>query len=80
MSDNMATGIVTIVLGIIGVASLAVIFSRSANTSGVIQAGGNALAQDIGAAVSPITGGNAIGANSFATPAALTSLGGSSYV
>lgn len=80
MSDNMATGIVTIVLGIIGVASLAVIFSRNANTSGVIQAGGNALAADIGAAVSPITQGSAIGANSFATPAALTSLGGSSYV
>jgi len=57
VSDNMATGVVTIVLGILGVATLAVIFSRNANTSGVIQAGGSALAQDIGAAVSPITGG-----------------------
>ena len=56
MSDNMATGIVSIALAVIGVATLAVIFSTKANTSGVISAGGNALAQNIEAAVSPITG------------------------
>lgn len=56
MSDNFATGIVSIGLGILGVATLAVIFSQKANTSGVISAGGNALAQNIEAAVSPITG------------------------
>lgn len=56
MSDNFATGIVTVALGVLGVATLAVIFSTKANTSGVIQAGGSALAQNITAAVSPITG------------------------
>ena len=57
MSDNLSTGIVTIALGVLGVATLAVIFSKNANTSGVITAGGNALARNIQAAVSPITGG-----------------------
>lgn len=57
MSDNLFTGVVTIALGVIGVATLAVIFSKNANTAAVIGAGGSALAQNIGAAVSPITGG-----------------------
>lgn len=57
MSDNLTTGIVSIALGILGVATLAVILSRKSNTAGVIQAGGSALGADIGAAVSPITGG-----------------------
>lgn len=65
MSDNLATGIVTIALGILGVATLAVIFSKSANTSGVIQAGGSALANNILAAVSPITGGGGSIVNSY---------------
>lgn len=56
MSDNMATGIVTIALGIIGVATLAVILSQKANTPQVIGAAGNALGYDIGVAVSPVTG------------------------
>lgn len=54
MSDNMATGIVTIALGVIGVATLAVVLSKKSNTSGVIQAGGSALANNILAATSPI--------------------------
>lgn len=58
MSDNLATGIVSIALGILGVATLAVILSPKAKTAGVIGAGGNALAQNIAAAVSPITGGS----------------------
>lgn len=57
MSDNMATGIVTIMLGIIGVASLAVIFSRNSNASGVIQSFGSAFGNDLAVAVSPVSGG-----------------------
>lgn len=56
MSDNLSTGIVTIALGVLGVATLAVIFSTKSNATGVIQAGGSALANNIVAAVSPITG------------------------
>lgn len=55
MSDNLSTGIVSVALAIIGVATLAVIFSKNANTAGVINAGGSALAQDINAATGPIT-------------------------
>lgn len=56
MSDNLITGVVTVAMGILGVATLAVIFSQKANTSAVISAGGNALGNNILAAVSPITG------------------------
>lgn len=76
MSDNLSTGIVSVALAIIGVATLAVIFSKNANTSGVINAGGSALAQDIGAAVSPITNTNSGGLASLN----FGSLGGSSAI
>ncbi len=49
--------IVTIATAIIGLAILAVIVSRQSNTAGVIGAGAHGLAEDIFAAVSPITGG-----------------------
>ena len=71
MSDNLMTGDVTVALAIIGVATLAVIFSKNANTSGVISAGGSALAQDIGAAVSPITSASTTSGLSAPAPAFL---------
>lgn len=65
MSDNLITGMVTIALGILSVATLAVIFSKQANTAGVITAGGNALGNNILAAVSPITGSSPNLSSSF---------------
>lgn len=56
MSDNLATGIVSVALAVIGVATLAVIVSTKSNTSKVIGAGASGLAMDIQAAVSPVTG------------------------
>jgi hypothetical protein len=47
---------VTIVLAIIGLAILATILSRQANTVGVIQAGATGLATNIAVAQSPVTG------------------------
>lgn len=55
--DNIWSGIVTILVAIIGVATLAVIVSKNANTSGVISAGGSAFSQALSAAVSPVSGG-----------------------
>lgn len=55
--NELWSGVVTILTAIVGVAILAVIVSKNSNTSGVISAGGSAFAQDIGAAVSPVTGG-----------------------
>jgi PRD1 phage membrane DNA delivery len=48
--------IITVLTAIIGVAVVAVLVSKSANTSGVLQAGGSAFSQIIGAAVAPVSG------------------------
>ena len=57
MSDNLITALVSIVVAIIGLASLSVILSPKASTSAVIGAGSQGLATDITAAVSPVAGG-----------------------
>lgn len=57
MSDNLVTAIVSIVLAIIGLASLATILSSNAQTSNVIKAASGGLATDIQAATGPVTGG-----------------------
>lgn len=50
-------GTVSVVaLAIVGVASLAVIVSKNANTTGVITASGNAFTNALGVAISPVTG------------------------
>jgi hypothetical protein len=56
MTDHIIQSVVTIATAIIGLAILAVLVSRNAQTGGVIAAAGSALANDISAAVSPITG------------------------
>jgi hypothetical protein len=56
MSDNLTTGLVTIVLGILSVATIAVIFSPKAQTAQVATAAGNAFGYDLGIAISPVTG------------------------
>lgn len=57
MSEQLITAMVTVTTAIIGVAILAVLVSRQSNTSGVINAASRGLAQDLGAALSPVTGG-----------------------
>ena len=56
----MGEKLVTIAVAIGGVATLAVLVSKNADTSKVIGAGGKAFADAINAAVSPVTnsGGN----------------------
>lgn len=63
MSDQLVTALVSIVLGIISLAALAVIVSPNAQTGNVIKAGAGGLAQDIGVAVSPVSGSSGLGAN-----------------
>ena len=53
-----AQTLTTIVLAIIGVAIVALIVSRKSNTTGVIQAGASALGNNLGVAMSPVTGAN----------------------
>lgn len=56
MSDQLIAGVVTVITAIVGVAIIAVLVSRNAQTGSVITSGGQALAASIGAAVSPVTG------------------------
>lgn len=57
MGKEAIEGIVTVVGMITGVAIIATLVSRNANTSGVLSAGGSALAMSLGAATAPVTGG-----------------------
>jgi hypothetical protein len=55
--DKIGGGILAIVSAVVGLAIVAVIVSRNAQTPTVISSAGSALANVIGAAVSPVTGG-----------------------
>jgi hypothetical protein len=56
MGDQLIASVVTVATAIVGVAIIAVLVSQKANTSGVISAAGNAFANDLSVAVSPVTG------------------------
>jgi hypothetical protein len=56
MGEQLINGIVTVSVAIIGVAILAVLVSRNANTAGVLQSGGQAFSSVLGVAESPVTG------------------------
>lgn len=61
MSEALTNALVSIALAITGVATIAVLVSRNANTAGVITAGGSAFSNALGIAVSPVTGGTGFG-------------------
>lgn len=58
--NNMWTGIVTILVAVIGVAMLATLVSKNAQTSNVLKAGGNAFSDILRAATSPVGGGGGL--------------------
>lgn len=55
--DGIITPLVTVLMGLIGVAIVAALVSNKSNTANVIKAGGNAFTGGLGVALSPITGG-----------------------
>lgn len=55
--NSLWSGIVTIAVAIIGVAIVAVIVSRNAQTPQVISSAGNAFAKALSAATGPVSGG-----------------------
>lgn len=67
MGDQIVSGVVTIATAVVGIAIIAVLVSKSANTGGVIHAATSGFATDIAAAVSPVTssGGGSFGLGSF---------------
>lgn len=58
---NVESLISSVIVGVLGLAIVAVIVSQRANTAGVIGASGTGLANVIKAAVSPVTGGSSSG-------------------
>jgi membrane DNA delivery protein len=69
MSDGMEK-IATIAIAIVGVATLAVLVSKRADTSNVIKSAGAAFSNALSVAVSPVTGssGGGLGGNGFVSP------------
>ena len=61
MSDQLITSVTAVLTAIIGVAIIATLVSKNANTSQVIQSGGQAFSQSLGTALSPVTGGGGFG-------------------
>jgi len=66
MTDHLITSVVTVLTAIVGVAIIATLVSKNAQTPQVIQAGGQAFSQSLGAALSPVTGQGAFGSFSGA--------------
>lgn len=58
---DVTSSAVTVILAIIGVALVAVLVSKNANTSGVLGATSSGLAGLIGAATAPLSGGGFTG-------------------
>lgn len=61
MGDQLITSVVTIATGIIGVAVIATLVSKNANTAGVLQAGQQAFSGSLSTALSPVTGSGSLG-------------------
>lgn len=59
--NSLWSGVVTIAVAIIGVAIVATLVSRNAQTPQVISSAGNAFAKALQAATGPVTGGGGIG-------------------
>ena len=56
MDKDFLTTISGVALAIVGVAAIAVLVSKNANTTGVIGATGSAFSQSLATAISPVTG------------------------
>ena len=61
MSEQLITSVVTVLTAIIGVAIIAVLVSKNANTTGVISSAGSAFQGALGTALSPVTGATSFG-------------------
>ena len=70
---NVEDTISSVVVSVIGLAIVAVLVSRNANTANVIGASGSGLANVIKAAVSPVTGGGGTFVGTSGSPLSLLS-------
>jgi hypothetical protein len=58
MGEQLVSSVVTVATAIIGLAIIATLVSKNANTANVVTAGGNVFSQALGVAESPVTGQN----------------------
>jgi hypothetical protein len=56
MGESMITSVVTVATAIVGVAIIAVLVSKNAQTPDVLKAAGGAFSQALRAATGPVTG------------------------
>jgi hypothetical protein len=61
VGDHLIASVTSIAVAIVGVAIIAVLVGRNSQTGNVIMAAGNAFANDLSAAVSPVMGGSGFG-------------------
>lgn len=66
MGDRLISSLVTIGTGIIGLAIIAVLVSKNAQTSQVVGASGSAFSNALSAAEAPVTGGGLNVAGTYA--------------
>lgn len=65
MTDNLIASVTSVLLAIVGVAIIAVLVSRNANTAGVLSAGGRSFSESLGTALSPVTGTGYLSGGTF---------------
>ena len=58
MSEKLTTGVVSVLIAILGVAMIALLVSNKANTGNILGAGSGAFSKALCTVLSPITGGN----------------------
>lgn len=69
MGEQMISSAVTVMVAIVGLAIIATLVSKNANTANVLTAGGRAFSSSLSAAEGPVLGGfglNVAGTNSSA--------------
>ena len=57
MGEQLVSSVVTVSVAIVGLAIIATLVSKNANTANIVSAGGSSFSQALTAAVSPVTGG-----------------------
>jgi hypothetical protein len=62
MGEQLVSSAVTVGIAIIGLATVALLVSKQANTAGVIGATGSAFSNSLAVAVSPVTGATGLNA------------------
>lgn len=66
MGDQLISSVVTVSVAIVGLAIIATLVSKNANTSNIIASGGRSFSQALTAAEGPVLGMNVVGTSSSA--------------